>query len=181
MKKAIVFLTGFMGSGKSTIGPILAKEIGYDFIDVDELIEKIDGRKIVDIFREDGEIYFRNLERQILIETVLKLSKFVVALGGGTITFSDNLFLVKRSGILIYLKASPEILLQRIKFKTDRPLLLDPMGNLLPENLLFERVTTLLQMREPYYLQADFFVSTDDRGIEETVAEILKKLEGKIA
>ncbi len=181
MKKSLVFLTGFMGSGKSTIGPLLAKEIGYDFIDVDELIEKVDGRKIVDIFRESGEIYFRNLERQILIDTVLKLSKFVIALGGGTITFADNLFLVKKFGILIYLKASPEILLHRIKFKTDRPLLLDPMGNPLPENLLFERIMTLLKMREPYYLQADFLVSTDDRDIEETVAEILKKLEGKIA
>ncbi len=181
MKKELVFLTGFMGSGKSTIGPILAKQLGYDFIDVDDLIQEVEGREIVDIFREKGELYFRNIERKILIESVLKLSKFVVALGGGTITFSDNLYLVKKFGILIYLKARPDVLVERIKFKTDRPLLLDPAGNILPENLLFDRVITLLKVREPYYLQADFFVSTDDRSVEETVEEILKKLEGKIA
>jgi shikimate kinase len=99
MKKSLIFLTGFMGSGKSTVGPILAEKFGYDFIDVDELIEKVEGQSIVDIFRERGEIYFRNIERKILRETIFKLSKFVVALGGGTITFEDNLYLVKEVGI----------------------------------------------------------------------------------
>lgn len=181
MVKTLVFLTGFMGSGKSTIGPLLAKQIGYDFIDVDELIEKIEGKKIVDIFREKGELYFRNVERNILIETVLKLSRFVVALGGGTVTFSNNLYLIKSTGVLIYLRTSPQVLLERIRFKTDRPLLLDPSGNTLSEDLLFERIVMLLKAREQYYLQADFLVSTDDKGVEETVEEILKKLEGKIA
>jgi len=181
MKKSLVFLTGFMGSGKSTIGPLLAKQLGYGFLDVDELIESVEGKSIVDIFRERGEIYFRNIERKILIETVLSLSKFVVSLGGGTVTFADNLYLVKVSGILIYLKASPEVLLQRIKYKTDRPLLLDPAGNVLPENLLLERILSLLKIREPFYLQADFLVSTDDKDVDETVNEILKKLENKIA
>ena len=181
MKKSLIFLTGFMGSGKSTVGPILAEKIGYDFIDVDEIIEKVEGQSIVDIFRERGEIYFRNIERKILRETIFKLSKFVVALGGGTITFEDNLYLVKEVGILIYLKASPETLVQRIKFKTDRPLLLGPDGRILPEEILLERVLTLLKIREPFYLQADFYVSTDDKGIKETVEEILKKIEDKIA
>ncbi|CUS77166.1 shikimate kinase [Candidatus Kryptonium thompsonii] len=180
MRKSLVFLTGFMGSGKSTIGPLLAQHLGYDFLDVDDLIEDIEGKKIVDIFREKGEIYFRNIERKILIETVLKLSRFVVALGGGTITFADNLYLVKESGILIYLMANPEVLLQRIKYKTDRPLLLDHQGNILPEKLLFERILSLLKMREPFYLQADILVSTE-KSIEETIDEILNKLEGKIA
>lgn len=180
MKKSLVFLTGFMGSGKSTIGPLLAQHLGYDFLDVDELIEDIEGKKIVDIFREKGEIYFRNIERKILVETVLKLSRFVIALGGGTITFADNLYLVKEAGILIYLMANPEVLLQRIKCKTDRPLLLDHQGNILPEKLLFERILSLLKLREPFYLQADILVSTE-KSIEETIDEILNKLEGKIA
>lgn len=181
MKKSLVFLTGFMASGKSTIGPLLAEKIGYDFLDIDELIENIEGKSIVDIFQEKGEIYFRNIERKILIETVLRLSKFVVALGGGTITFADNLYLVKESGILIYLKARPEVLLQRVKYKTDRPLLLDPDGDVLPENKLFERILSLLRIREPFYLQADFIISTDDKDVDRTVEEILKKIEGKIA
>ncbi|MCS7228433.1 MAG: shikimate kinase [Candidatus Kryptonium sp.] len=181
MKKSLVFLTGFMASGKSTIGPLLAEKIGYDFLDIDELIENIEGKSIVDIFQEKGEIYFRNIERKILIETVLRLSKFVVALGGGTITFADNLYLVKESGILIYLKARPEVLLQRVKYKTDRPLLLDPDGDVLPENKLFERILSLLKIREPFYLQADFIISTDDKDVDRTVEEILKKIEGKIA
>ncbi|MCX7763046.1 MAG: shikimate kinase [Candidatus Kryptonium sp.] len=170
-----------MASGKSTIGPLLAEKIGYDFLDIDELIENIEGKSIVDIFQEKGEIYFRNIERKILIETVLRLSKFVVALGGGTITFADNLYLVKESGILIYLKARPEVLLQRVKYKTDRPLLLDPDGDVLPENKLFERILSLLKIREPFYLQADFIISTDDKDVDRTVDEILKKIEGKIA
>ncbi|MDW8108387.1 MAG: shikimate kinase [Candidatus Kryptonium sp.] len=170
-----------MASGKSTIGPLLAEKIGYDFLDIDELIENIEGKSIVDIFQEKGEIYFRNIERKILIETVLRLSKFVVALGGGTITFADNLYLVKESGILIYLKARPEVLLQRVKYKTDRPLLLDPDGDVLPENKLFERILSLLKIREPFYLQADFIISTDDKDVDRTVEEILKKIEGKIA
>ncbi|MEN3038429.1 MAG: shikimate kinase [Candidatus Kryptonium sp.] len=181
MRKSLVFLTGFMASGKSTIGPLLAEKIGYDFLDVDELIENIEGKKIVDIFQEKGEIYFRNIERKVLIETVLKLSKFVVALGGGTITFADNLYLVKESGILIYLKARPEVLLQRVKYKTDRPLLLGPDGKIPPENMLFQMILSLLKIREPFYLQADFVISTDDKDIDETVEEILKKIEGKIA
>jgi shikimate kinase len=69
----------------------------------------------------------------------------------------------------------------RIKFKTDRPLLLGPDGRILPEEILLERVLTLLKIREPFYLQADFYVSTDDKGIKETVEEILKKIEDKIA
>ncbi len=181
MAKTLVFLTGFMGSGKSTIGPLLARQIGYDFLDLDELIEEIEGKKIADIFREKGELYFRNIERNILTETVLKLSRFVVALGGGTITFLDNLYLIKKAGVLIYLRTSPQVLLERIKFKTDRPLLLDQSGNVLSEDLLFEKIMMLLKARERYYLQADFLVSTDDRDVNEIVEEILKKLEGKIA
>ncbi|CUU02133.1 shikimate kinase [Candidatus Thermokryptus mobilis] len=181
MKKSLIFLTGFMGSGKSTIGPILAEKIGYDFIDLDELIENIEGQSIVDIFKEKGEIYFRNIERKILREMIFKLSKFVVALGGGTVTFENNLYLIKEIGILIYLKASPETLVQRIKFKMDRPLLLGPDGKILPEDILLERISTLLKIREPFYLQSDFYISTDEKDIKDTVEEILKKIEDKIA
>jgi len=181
MKKSLIFLTGFMGSGKSTIGPILAEKIGYDFIDLDELIENVEGQSIVDIFKEKGEIYFRNIERKILREMIFKLSKFVVALGGGTVTFENNLYLIKEIGILIYLKASPETLVQRIKFKMDRPLLLGPDGKILPEDILLERISTLLKIREPFYLQSDFYISTDEKDIKDTVEEILKKIEDKIA
>jgi shikimate kinase len=158
---------------------LLAGRIGYDFIDVDELIERAEGRSIVEIFRESGEAYFREVERKILMETVLKLSNFVISLGGGTVTFSDNLYLIKKFGILVYLKASPETLLNRVRSKVDRPLLLDS-GNTLSEEKLLNRIKMILAFREPFYSQSDVIVSTDNKPVGETVREIIEKLRGKI-
>ena len=180
-REELLFLTGFMGSGKSTVGPALAETLGYGFVDVDELIENYEGRSINEIFALKGEKYFRTIERKILIDTVLKLSKFVVSLGGGTVTYEDNLILVKKAGILVYLKAEPETIFERVRFKTDRPLLLDPAtGKNLPNELLLKRIETILKLREPFYSQSDIIVSTDNKPVGKIVEEILKHLDEKL-
>ncbi|HLF20420.1 MAG TPA: shikimate kinase, partial [Bacteroidota bacterium] len=124
-KKKLVFLTGFMGSGKSTIGPILANTLGFHYVDVDKVIEKKSEKKIVEIFAAVGEKAFRSVERQALQE-VSSLEAAVVSLGGGTIANEENFDLIHRSGVIVYLQVSAEEILHRVQRRTDRPLLKDP-------------------------------------------------------
>src|SRR5437016_3591357 len=102
-KKNLVYLTGFMGSGKSTIGPILANSLGYAHIDIDEEIEKVASRKVAEIFRDGGEEEFREIEHRVLVQAS-KGSHSIISLGGGTIARMPNLTIAKSTGVLIYLK-----------------------------------------------------------------------------
>ena len=145
-KKNLIYLTGFMGSGKSTIAPILANTLGYNYLDIDLEIEKAAGKTVSEIFLESGEDYFRDIERKLLQE-VSRQEGCVVSLGGGTIANEGNLKLVKSSGVLIYLKIEPDQILQRMKFKTDRPLLKSADGRQLSDDELRTRVTLLLDAR----------------------------------
>jgi shikimate kinase len=174
-KSTLIYLTGFMGSGKSTIGPILANTLGYEFADVDRVIEQRTGKSVREIFAEDGEKVFRELERQAL-EELSSLEHQIVSLGGGSITDARNFELVKRSGILIYLYSSQEHLLKRLQHKTDRPSLVDEEGDLLPVDQLRERVKMLYQARAPIYSQAHLTIHTDDQKVGKSVDEIVKKL-----
>src|SRR3970282_713969 len=101
--KQIIYLTGFMGSGKSTIGPILANTLGWDFYDLDRVIEKKTGKKIRQIFEQDGENFFRKIETETLKELSVN-NKVIISLGGGTIVSDENIGILKNSGKLIYLK-----------------------------------------------------------------------------
>lgn len=105
MKKKLVYLTGFMASGKSTIGPILANTIGWNYFDLDRLIEQSSGKSILSIFEEDGEDYFRTLETETLVK-VSTLEFYIISLGGGTIASDTNLNIIKSTGLLIYLESS---------------------------------------------------------------------------
>ena len=119
-----------MGSGKSTIGPILANTMGYEFIDLDLLIEKREHRKISEIFSSEGEQKFRWLEREMLKEILLN-QLTIISLGGGTVTNNETLELVKHHGVLVYLKSDAEHIFQRLRTKSDRPMLRDDNGQLL--------------------------------------------------
>lgn len=171
----LIFLTGFMGSGKSTIGPILANTLGFQFVDLDKLIEERAGQRIVEIFETKGEKHFRELERQLLAE-VASASDFVISLGGGTIANEENVRLIKEHGALVYLKLSPEEVLRRVSHRNDRPMLKDEQGRVLPPDELKRRVLSLLQHREQYYNQADIIVSADLLSVGKTVDEIVKHL-----
>lgn len=164
-----------MGSGKSTIGPLLANTIGYDFLDIDAEIVRRLGKKVTDIFQELGEDFFRNIERTVL-EEVRQKKHCVVSLGGGTIAHDNNLQFIKSSGILVYLKADPEKLFHRLKHKTDRPLLKTKDGALLDELLLRDRIDQIMTTREPFYNQADITIFTDDKRVGRTVDEIIKHI-----
>jgi shikimate kinase len=175
MRKDIVYLTGFMGSGKSTIGPILANTIGYDFRDVDKTIETTANKTVMEIFANNGEGYFRELERRI-IQEISNTHGCVVSLGGGTVTKSDNLSVIKTSGVLIYLKADPEEIFHRLKYKADRPLLKGNEGRRLENGELLQRIARLMEEREAFYAHADIVVSTAGKRIGQTVDEIVRRI-----
>lgn len=176
MKKSLIYLTGFMASGKSTIGPILANTIGWEFLDLDRVIESKTNKKIVDIFKKDGEDFFRKLESESLTE-LSKLSKYVISLGGGTIEKAENLDIIKNSGILIYLETSPEAAYRRLKFKRDRPALLFDDHEPTKEEFI-KRIKSILERRLEFYNRADLKINTDDKPVGITVdllAKILRK------
>jgi len=168
-----------MGSGKSTIGPILANTLGYQYVDVDRFIEQKAQKEIVEIFRTEGEKAFRLLERSMLHEIAL-LDHSVISLGGGTIANEENCQIVSQNGILIYLKLSPEEILQRVQYRNDRPMLKGADGNPLQGRELEKRILELLLSREPFYSRADVIIHADNMRIGVTVDEIMKSIRGMI-
>jgi len=176
---SLIFLTGFSGSGKSTIGPLLANSLGFEFIDLDREIELAAGKSINRIFAEDGEEAFRSLELRTL-EKIGKQKELVVSLGGGVLENDRCFEQIRTHGTLIYLKSSPEILTLRLQHKTDRPLLKGPDGRKLSKEAVHQRVTELLEKREPRYLKADLVVFTDSKKIGTSVEELTRKIERHI-
>jgi shikimate kinase len=174
-RKNLIYLTGFMGSGKSTIAPILANTLGYTSRDIDSEIEQITGKRVSDIFTDYGEKYFRETERKLLQESS-RLEGCIVSLGGGTIANQTNLQIVKSSGILIYLAASVDQILRRVRHKTNRPLLLTPEGDRMSEENLRDRISLLMTERTPYYEQADVTIVTGDQPVGLTVDKIVRAI-----
>lgn len=170
-----IYLTGFMGSGKTTVGPILANTIGYDFIDLDDAVESGTGLSVASIFRERGEEGFRGIERDVLRSLSLR-ERIVVALGGGALTDAGSLAIASTTGIVVYLHSSLEQIVSRLKRKSDRPLLLADDGLPLNDRALRERIGLLLESREPTYRRADIIVDTDGSKLGLTVDAIVRKL-----
>lgn len=174
-QRSLVYLTGFMGSGKSTIGPILANTLGVPFFDVDQRIQERAGRSINAIFAEMGEVAFRAIEREVLNE-IAAMARGVVSLGGGTLANEENFRMIRECGWIVYLKVSPEEATRRLRGKTDRPMLQDAEGNRLPEGELKQRVQELLHRREEFYSRADIVVSAERTRVGVTVDEIVRHL-----
>jgi len=161
-----IFLTGFMGSGKTVVGRVLADRLGWNFLDTDELVERRSGMTIPELF-DVGEETFRRWEHICLVE-VAGSSRAVVALGGGALTREENWDAVRGKGPVVCLWAEPETILKRIRGDTHRPLLagLDDEGKL-------RRIRELLEVRRPYYLRSDMVIRTDMRTPEEVAEEII--------
>ncbi len=177
MKKQIIYLTGFMGAGKSTIGPILANTLGWDFYDLDKVIENKYGQKIRDIFEQSGEDFFRRIETEELT-TLSKRRRIVVSLGGGTIANENNFLILKNTGRIIYLKASPEIVSARLLHKRDRPSLKVNEREDFSREEFLSRIKSLYDARKEYYEQADLIIDTDKSSVGRTVdkiADIIRK------
>lgn len=148
-----LYLTGFMGSGKSAVGRILAKRLKRPFVDLDALIVRRAGLSILDIFEKRGERAFRALEKKLLVQ-VSRREKTVIALGGGALLDAGSRRRVKATGAVILLSCSKQELLKRLKRQTvERPLLAG-----FP---LTQRVAALLKSRRPHYLRtADVRITT---------------------
>jgi shikimate kinase len=159
-----VALVGFMGVGKSSVGRQLAQDLGFEFVDTDELIEEQTGMTIPEIFASAGEQQFRKLETKLVSE-MRDWNERVVATGGGLIAHGDNLEVLKESSLVVCLWASPEAIHERTKHQTHRPLLQteDPLG----------KIRSLLEARESFYKRADVLVSTELRSIREISGNII--------
>ncbi|MRR53557.1 MAG: shikimate kinase [Deltaproteobacteria bacterium] len=166
--KQNVILTGFMGTGKSTVGRVLAAQLKYSFCDLDSLIVEAEGRSINTIFADQGEGYFREVESSLL-KDVLQEASQVVSTGGGAILRQENRDLMHKSGVVVNLAASPELILQRLHLDENRPLLRDSKN--------IAQIQKLLMDRESYYAEADIRIDTDGKNVEDVAREILDFLE----
>lgn len=153
--KQHVFLTGFMGSGKTTAGKKLAPILKTRFIDLDEYIEKKENRSIPTIFEEEGEAKFREIETRCLGEVIKLKEPHVISLGGGTVCFNSNLETIKEKGLLIYIELPVEELAKRIKeSKATRPLL-----KTLSDEELIKNINEILHERKKHYEQAHVIIN----------------------
>lgn len=160
-----IYLVGFMGTGKSTVGKILANRMKLSFLDMDaELVNKAK-MSITDIFRTKGEEHFRKLETKLLAE-ITKKKGLVVSTGGGVMISHENLAMMKASGHVITLAASPETVYERTKNDTSRPLLLGPEPLSEIQRLMFERAY--------YYIKGDTILDTTETPAEETADAIME-------
>ncbi len=151
-----VFLIGLPSSGKTTLGKKVADAQNLTFIDMDDEIERLDGRTISEIFATEGENYFRQKERDVLKSLLNKKGKFLISTGGGAPCFFDNMKKIKEGGYSIYLKVSPQELSRRLSNKglSDRPLLSDVQD-------VEREISAKLAKRSSYYEQADTTLEGD--------------------
>ena len=160
----MITLTGFMGSGKTTVGKVLADFLGCPFMDLDDLIVKKAGKSIPEIFAQDGESAFRQLEARLLRQTVEKYTEntVVLALGGGAVTAPASAALLREKTVCIYLRASLETLLQRLEGETAGR----PLADASP--------AARLAAREPIYEEtAHVIIDTDGLTPDEVADEII--------
>ena len=167
--KSNIALVGFMGTGKTDVGRLLAEKLGKDFIEVDELIEQRAGKTIPEIFQQDGEIAFRELEIEATREAAEKKNA-VIACGGGVVLNQINIGRLREHSVIVYLTASSETILQRTSSDTDeRPLLVAEDKT--------SRVEKLLNFRRPFYERAaDITVSTSELDVAGVAGQIISEL-----
>lgn len=145
-----LFLIGYMGAGKSTVGKSLAPIFNLKFIDLDYYIEDKYKTKISSIFREKGEEYFREIEHLSLIEIITNQDDFILSVGGGTPVFFDNMDIMNDNGLTVYLKLNPKVLFHRLqKSYKKRPLIQNLSGN-----ELLNYIESNLNKREVFYNKA---------------------------
>ncbi|WEG14284.1 shikimate kinase [Pullulanibacillus sp. KACC 23026] len=157
-----LFLTGFMGAGKTTIGQALSEALSLTLFDTDELIETALKKSIKDIFKDEGEESFRKYEQKILQK--VSGQPVLITTGGGMVTNPSNRHVMRESGLIIYLHSDPATLLERLKGDTTRPLL---------EMKDTKAILNLFEHRLPYYLEADYVVNTAGKSIDTIVTEII--------
>ena len=165
---ANIVLVGFMGTGKSAVGRVIAQKLEFHFIDTDDVIEQTSKAKISDIFAEHGEDYFRDLESQA-VKSVTLMKNQVVATGGGVVLRSSNIDLLRTGGPIFCLNATPKAIWDRVRSSRSRPLLRGPEP--------LKKIETLLDKRAPYYALADHQIETTGVSVERVADEIISYIE----
>ena len=166
-----VVLTGFMGTGKTSIGKILAKKLNCPVIDLDRQIEEKEKRKINEIFEKDGEAYFRRLEKEAVREAAQN-EGVVITTGGGAVLDPENVRALREKGLIVALFAKPETIYKRVSHSMARPLL--------NKADKFSEIKKLLEIRRPFYEKCDLKIETDGHTATEVVDMILEGLKDKI-
>ena len=163
-----IALIGFMGTGKSSVGQLVAGQLHFAFLDTDHVIETRAGKPISDIFAQDGEPAFRELERTVVTELASR-KRTVIATGGGLPVNEANLASLRTHALLICLWASPEKIWERVRGQTHRPLLneADPLA----------KIRSLLAAREPFYRQADVLLNTEVRSVKEVAQQVIHQFQ----
>ena len=163
-----IFLIGFMGAGKSTIARALQRELGFPLIEMDERIVKEQGMSINDIFAQYGEDHFRDIESQLIVD-IGKEEPSIVSCGGGVVVRPQNTQNMKEIGRIVFLKATPETIYERVKNSTDRPILNGHMN--------VEYIAELMEKRRALYeAAADITSQTDGKTREQICEEIIGKM-----
>jgi len=157
-------LIGFMGTGKSSVGRLVAEQLRFDFLDTDELIETRAGQSITEIFAQNGEPAFRELEHRLVRELAAR-TRSVIATGGGLPVNPANLVSLKQHALVVCLWASPERIFERVHSQTHRPLLHEPDPR--------AKIRALLTSRETTYRQADVLVNSEFRSIREVAQQVV--------
>jgi shikimate kinase len=165
-----IVLVGFMGTGKTLIGKLLAARLKKQRLCLDDMIEWKVGKPITQIFNEEGEDFFRSIEKE-MVEAVSHDRDAIIDAGGGVVIDQENIRRLKEHGIVICLKARPEVIYERTKGLLHRPLLNTPNP--------VESIRELLGKREKYYNRADYEIDTSESMPEDVVDKIIKILDKK--
>lgn len=162
-----IVLTGFMGTGKTEVGRLLAQRLGFTFLDADSIIEQEQKMTITEIFQRFGEPFFRDIETAVL-KRLSEKEGVIISTGGGAVLRQENMDNLRKKGIIICLTASPETILRRTSNDTSRPLLQvkDPLN----------RIRELLEFRRPYYEKADIMVETEGKSPIDVAEEIIYRI-----
>ena len=169
-----IIILGYMASGKSFVGKVLSKKMALPFIDLDNFIEEKEAMSIPEIFKKQGEIYFRTIENKYLKELLSNQEDYVLSLGGGTPCYADNMEHIKnqKDTVSFYLKASINTIVERLKKEKDQR----PLVSNLKDKDLNEFIAKHLFERNGFYDQASQTIKIDQKDIETIIEEIVQTL-----
>ena len=162
-----IYLIGMMGSGKTATSVCLGNDLSRETVDMDAILVEREGMTISDIFEKKGEIYFRNAEKDLLAE-ICEMKNVVVSTGGGVVLNEENMHCMQATGVVVYLKASTDILVSRLEGKKDRPLL--------HGETLKEKLTQIFNLRAALYETGTITIDTDGKTPQETADMVVEAL-----